>query len=43
MQKYKLEGAIKMWNVDRGFGFIEVGDYPDTTDYFAHITKFHSN
>lgn len=38
MKKNKIEGAIKMWNDQKGFGFVEVGDYPDVEDYFLHIS-----
>ena len=41
-KKKRLEGVIKHWNDDKGYGFIEVGDYPDVEDYFAHISSFNT-
>lgn len=39
MSESKIEGVIKNWNSERGFGFVEVGDYPDTADFFLHISS----
>jgi cold shock CspA family protein len=39
MKQQKTTGVVKTWDVSRGFGFIEVGEYPETNDYFAHISS----
>ncbi len=31
----KLEGTVKIWNADQGFGFIEL---PDAQDVFVHYS-----
>lgn len=33
-----LKGIIKFWNEDRGFGFIEIGEFPHSYDLFFHIS-----
>lgn len=34
-----MKGIIKVWNSERGFGFIEVGIYPNVDEYFIHISS----
>lgn len=33
----RQEGIIKYWNDEKGYGFIEVGDFPNVQDFFVHI------
>ena len=35
MSEEKLEGKVKFFNYDRGYGFIKVGE----EDYFVHVTN----
>jgi len=34
-----LKGIIKFWNEERGFGFIEVGEFSHDYDLFFHISS----
>ena len=35
----RIEGIVKHYNKEKGYGFIEVGDFPDVQDYFFHISS----
>jgi cold shock CspA family protein len=35
----RVEGIIKSWNYERGFGFAEVGEFPHDYDVFIHISE----
>ncbi len=35
------QGVVKVWNIDgRGFGIIEVGEFPYDYDLFFHASSF---
>jgi cold shock CspA family protein len=36
----KRKGVIKFWNPDKGFGFLETGEYPYDYDVFLHISSY---
>ena len=36
----RQQGVVKVWDVDgRGFGFIEVGEFPNCYDLFFHVSN----
>jgi cold shock CspA family protein len=35
----EMKGIIKFWNDERGFGFVEIGTFPQETDVFVHISE----
>jgi len=39
IERYALRGTVKMWNADRGFGFI--GDDAVARTYFCSVSARH--
>ena len=39
MDNDRQDGIIKYWDDQRGYGFIEVGEFPNVQDYFVHISS----
>ena len=35
----RIKAIVKVWNNERGFGFVEVGEFPHDYDLFFHITS----
>ena len=35
----RQQGIVKFWNEERGFGFLEAGEYPHDFDLFFHISS----
>jgi len=43
IKEEREEGIIKYWNDEKGYGFIEVGIFPDVQDFFSMCLLAHFN